>query len=90
MYIDTNGFELGDEVRDTITGFTGVVTGVHQYTTGCARLSLQPKVGKDGKVPDTYGVDVLVAEMVKRGPRNKVDTSKGGPRIDPAQHQGRE
>ena len=87
MHVETNGFEIGDSVRDSITGFAGVIVGIHQYTTGCARASVQPRVGKDGKVPDSLGVDVLTLEMVKRGPRHEAPVKPariGGPRDDPA------
>lgn len=83
MYIDTNGFELGDRVKDTITGYTGVIIGMSQWTTGCARASVQAPVDKDGKVPDSIGIDVLTLEMVKAGPRHDADRSKGGPRPEP-------
>ena len=86
MQVDTNGFELGDVVKHAVTGLEGTITGIHQYMTGCARATIQQKVGADGKVPDGYGVDVLELEMVAPGPRHEVQpaTSKsGGPRNDP-------
>lgn len=83
MQIDTNGFELGDEVEDTITGAKGTITGIHQWTTGCARVSIQARVGKDGKVPETVGSDVLTLKLVKAGPRHDVDRSIGGPMPEP-------
>lgn len=83
MLVETNGFELGDKVRDTITGVEGVITGIHQYITGCARVSIQPRAGSDNKVPDAIGADVTVIELVKAGPRHVVDRTNGGPRNDP-------
>jgi hypothetical protein len=83
VQIDTNGIEIGDVAKDTITGFEGTVIGITQWTTGCARASLQARVNKDGKVPDSVGFDVLTLELVKAGPRHDVDRSKGGPRDEP-------
>jgi hypothetical protein len=83
VYVETNGFEIGDVARDTITGFEGTIVGITQWTTGCARASLQTKVDKDGKVPDSVGVDVLILELVKAGPRRDVDRSMGGPMPEP-------
>ena len=83
MFIDTNGFELGDVVRDTITGFEGTITGIHVWTTGCARVTLQRRVDKDGKVPDGVGSDVLTLEMVKASPRHEINRTIGGPRPEP-------
>lgn len=83
MQIDTNGIELGDHVRDTVTRLEGTVTAVHQYVTGCARVSIQPPA-VDGKVPDQYGADVLTVEIIQRGPRHEIAATAGGPRLDPA------
>jgi hypothetical protein len=86
MQIETEGLELGDKVRDTVTGLVGIITGVHQYITGCARASVQPPAQPDGKVPDAYGIDVLTLELVEAGPRHERQpepTRNGGPRHDP-------
>lgn len=88
LTIDTNGVQLGDTVRDNVTGLQGVVTGVHQYLTGCARITIQPPVQADGKVPDGYGQDVLVVAVVTAVAAGRaviVDghPRKGGPRADP-------
>jgi len=70
---------LGDEVQDTITGFKGIVIADHNFLNGCRRISVQPKVDKDGKKQDHETFDepdlkVLKAKKVKRG-----DISIGGP-----------
>lgn len=41
--------ELGWTVRDSVTGFYGVVTGRVEYLTGCAQLLVQPGVKDDGE-----------------------------------------
>jgi hypothetical protein len=82
--IDTNGIEIGDKVRDTITGLEGIVTGMTQWTTGCARAIVQAPIDKDGKVPDGYSVDVLQVVVTTPGPRHgATNTNKGGPRPTP-------
>jgi hypothetical protein len=59
LTIDTNGFELGDEARDPITGFTGRIIGFTQWFSGCAIASLQPAMKTDGeKIPEHVGFDV--------------------------------
>jgi hypothetical protein len=85
MQVDTRGFALGDVVSDKITGAVGVITGIHLYTTGCARLSIQPRILADGKVPDVVGSDVLCVEMVEQGKFSleEVDRNIGGPHDDP-------
>lgn len=83
MNIDTNGIEIGDTVRDSITGLEGKAICVMQYTTGCARVGIQAPLDKDGKVPDPYYADVLTVEVVTEGPRHATTlteaASKGGP-----------
>ena len=49
--------KLGCTVRDTITGFTGVVTGRVQYITECAQALIQPPVDKEGKFVDSQWID---------------------------------
>jgi len=56
---------LGKQGLDKITGFTGIITSVHFYITGCAQYGLQPRIGADGKVPDKGYFDqgrVLITE----------------------------
>lgn len=91
MYVDTNGFEIEDVVRDRISGFEGVIIGITQWTTGCARASVQPQLNpkqvKEGtKIPDAYAIDCLTLEMVRPGPRHvaapdpvTTGLNKGGP-----------
>lgn len=40
--------EMGDRVRDRITGFQGIVTGVATYITGCKQACVAPTVKSDG------------------------------------------
>jgi hypothetical protein len=49
--------ELGRNVRDQITGFTGIVTGVVVYITGCNQSLVAPPVGADGKLIDAAWFD---------------------------------
>lgn len=72
---------LGDEVKDTVTGFKGIVTSITEYLNGCRRVGVQPPIDKDGKMPDAYSIDepqlvITKAGKVKVGPQ---DT--GGPML---------
>lgn len=84
MHVETEGIELGDWVRDRVTGVEGVVSGVHQYLTGCARVSIQPQA-VDGKVPEVVGADVLTVEVLGAGRVKAFAGARatGGPRNDP-------
>ena len=37
-------FELGSTLKDKITGFQGVATGVASYITGCDQYVIQPEL----------------------------------------------
>jgi len=53
-------FELGEVLKDTITGLRGVVMGRTQYITGCNHYGLLVrKLNKDGKVPDWEWMDEM-------------------------------
>jgi hypothetical protein len=58
-------FELGATVRDTVTGFVGVVAGRTQYLFGCNRYGVQAKVLHDGKPIEWQSFDELQLEQVK-------------------------
>lgn len=77
--------ELGDEAKDKVTGFKGVVVAISKWLTGCDRYGLQPSVDKEGKVPDLYWVDEPMLELIKEGPfRPAKPVMTGGPQRDPA------
>jgi hypothetical protein len=62
---------LGDQVKDTITEFEGIVTGYTEHMNNCDRAYIQPQGLKDGKPIEGMWQDVprllLIAEgMVPR------------------------
>jgi len=48
---------LGAQVRDTVTGFTGVCMAFSVYATGCNQVGVCPPVDKDGKPQDWHWYD---------------------------------
>jgi hypothetical protein len=47
--------QLGDRVKDPITGMTGIVVCISTWLHGCIRIAIQPEELKDGKpVEDRY------------------------------------
>lgn len=69
--------ELGDEVKHIHTGFKGVATSRTQYLSGCNRITISPKVGKDGKLGDSCSFDEPEIEIIKK--RNvERNTETGG------------
>ena len=72
---------LGDEVKDTVTGFKGIATGLTDFLNGCRRICIQPPIDKAGKAQEANWFDepqvtVVKAGKVAAGPRNT-----GGPMI---------
>lgn len=49
---------LGSKVKDVITEFEGVATGIIEYVSGCTQVLVQPKVDKDGKKVDPEWFDI--------------------------------
>jgi len=69
---------LGKKCRDRVSGFTGVAVSTHHYLHGCTRVSVQPAIDKDGKLPEAQAFDLpsleVLEEAVERG-----STKTGGP-----------
>ena len=77
--------ELGDSVKDTITGFSGVVVAITTWMYGCRRIIVQPKkVGADGKPVDNQAFDEPQLKVTRRANVSDKTTEqrrkKGGPR----------
>ena len=71
-------FSLGDEAKDAITGFEGVIVCRSQWLHNCNVYSLQPKELKDGKPMDRQSFDEPQLELVKKG-AFKESRDTGGP-----------
>lgn len=56
--------ELGDRVRDKISGFEGVITTHAKHLTGCDRMWVAPKVDRDGKMIDGMWVDIDMLQII--------------------------
>lgn len=58
-------FELGQIVKDKVTGFIGVVVCRSQYLTGCNRYAIQARiVTPEGKIPEWvyFDEDLMLVE----------------------------
>ncbi len=76
--------KLGMNVRDKITGLTGIATGRSEWLNGCDRISVQPPA-KDDKIPDAFWIDEMNLEIVgtKHPHLKKQPVLTGGPQNDP-------
>jgi len=70
---------LGDEVMDEITGFRGVIVSEHNYLYGCTRMTVQPLIDKDGKLPESITFDIDQLKILKQKKHLQGNTSVGGP-----------
>lgn len=76
--------KLGDKVKDSITGFSGIVVARTEWLNGCARITVQPeKTDKDGKVPETHTFDEPQLTVSKEAKYQRGSTNTGGPRPEP-------
>ena len=80
----------GDRVRDTITGYEGLVVCVADWINGCVRFGIQAeKLDKDGKPYPLEFFDAQQVELIEAGiyPEEReviVKDDTGGPRDDPS------
>lgn len=63
----TEQIELGDKVKDRITGFCGVVTGRTTYISGCDQILVSPPVKDDGSYVDGHWIDYDRLQVVNVG-----------------------
>lgn len=57
----------GDEVKDKITGFQGIVVAITEFIIGCRRITLAPPARDDGTVPDERSFDEPQLEIINPG-----------------------
>jgi len=72
-----NDIKLGDYAKDTVTELTGTVVAVTEWLHGCKRYTLQPKMDKTGKVPESMSFDSPQVVLVKAKSVNR-KTKTGG------------
>ena len=80
---------LGDEVVDIVSGFKGIIFGKTDFLNGCTRVGVQPKVGKDGKLPESQWFDEPQCRVIKKSSVNRGPQNTGGPMISiPTRNNG--
>lgn len=81
---------LGDKVKDSVTGFTGIAVARTTWLHGCDRITIQPEgLTKEGKVHDNHTFDEMQLVIVKVGTikstregAGKTKKITGGPQND--------
>lgn len=80
MEIERNGLSLGDKVTESVTGFSGTITGIADYLTGCSQACVQPPTGEknDWQEARWFDVDRLTV-VAARAVVHEVKSLRGGP-----------
>lgn len=58
--------QLGDRVRDPITGFTGIATSIATWLHGCIRVGVSPEKAPGDKPPSDRFFDQSQLVVVKK------------------------
>ena len=61
--------ELGDYVKDRVTGFEGVASGKVLYLAQCCSIQVTPKVAEDGKRGTAVWLDEPLLDVMPDHPR---------------------
>ncbi len=71
---------LGDKVKDSVTGFTGIAVGRTTWLHGCSRITIQPEgMTKEGKIYETCTFDEPQIEVLKIQKIKEGSHKTGGP-----------
>jgi len=74
-------FDNGDEVKDKVSDFTGIIDCSALWLNGCRRYSIQPKMKKgETTKPDSIWIDEETLEKMSDGVNKAIKPKKtGGP-----------
>jgi len=72
--------ELGDKVKDMVSGFEGIAITRHSYLQGCDRITVQPSYKKkESTLPDYCAFDEPQLKVLKKGVVLQGSKINGGP-----------
>ena len=57
--------KLGSKVRDKVSGVVGIAVAKTEFLNGCIQYNVQPRVGKDNKIPEEIGIDIESLEVIQ-------------------------
>lgn len=75
--------KLGSHVKDTLSGFEGIVIAVTHWLYGCNRYGVQPKGLHEGKPIEAQWFDEAQLECIVENKKQRANSDRGGPRNDP-------
>jgi len=71
--------ELGDEVKDKVSGYKGVVICISRWINGCRRVTAQARELKDGAPVHTLCEDIEQWEVLKKSAVKVTPPRTNGP-----------
>ena len=72
-----NEIKNGDRVKDTITGFEGIVIGITSWFHGCDTIGVKPEKLHDGKPIEAVWFDILRLEKIEEKVSEVVPPGEG-------------
>ena len=63
-----NKIQLGDTVKDTITGFTGIAISRTEFIHSCNIIEVQPKIYDENIMTESFYFDEPGLEIVNKKP----------------------
>ena len=71
---------MGKEVKDIVTGFTGIVTGKSTWLFGCNQYCVSPKASEDGNIKAGEWFDEGRLQVINEGIRPQEVAAVSGKR----------
>lgn len=68
---------LGDRVKDTITGFEGIVIGISSWLNGCRTIGIKPEKLHEGKPIESVWFDEPRIKTIKERVSEVVPPNEG-------------
>ena len=65
--------KLGERVKDTITGFEGIVVCKANYLNGCVQIQVQSQELDDGKIVKPEWIDEPQLVVIKPSPLEAIE-----------------
>lgn len=79
--MENDKINLGDKVKDTISGFEGIATAIIHYLNGCNHIGIAPQVLHDGATIEVHYFDDQQCELIEAGVVEVGNREPGGPML---------
>lgn len=81
--------ELGDRVKDPVTGYSGIAHAITVWLNGCIRVAVQPeKLDKDGKPKDDRYFDQGALVVLKKAVHSPLTLTVAQPPVETRRSNG--